>query len=54
MLGLITLTSKFIAWEKTLYRTYSKCNVENLIDAVKATEDLIPQSSEYASMIENY
>lgn len=29
----------------------NECNVENLIDAVKATEDLIPYSSEYASMI---
>ena len=29
----------------------NECNVENLIDAVKATEDLIPHSSEYASMI---
>ena len=29
----------------------NECNVENLIDAVKATEDLIPNSSEYASVI---
>ena len=29
----------------------NECNVENLIDAVKATEDLIPRSSKYALLI---